>query len=66
MAEPLRSARGGFLRSSGCGEFIRELLLGNGPGGSPKIDPEAGVLYTPEKEVRHRCCGVVKRGSFRN
>jgi len=41
--EPLRPARGGFLRPFGCGWFIRELLLGHGPNGSPKIDPNVGA-----------------------
>lgn len=40
---PLRPARGGFLRPFGCGWFIREFLLGNGPEGSPSIAPEAGA-----------------------
>jgi len=40
---PLKPARGGFLRPFGCGWFIREFLLGNGPEGSPGIDPEAGA-----------------------
>jgi len=43
MAETLKPARGGFLRPFGCGWFIRELLLGRGPNGSPLIDPEAGA-----------------------
>ena len=43
MVEPLRPARGGFLRPFGCGWFIREFLLGNAPNASPKIDPEVGA-----------------------
>ncbi len=43
MAEALRPSRGGFLRAIGCGEFIREFLLGHGPLGSPVIDPAAGA-----------------------
>jgi hypothetical protein len=46
--EPLRPARGGFLRPFGCGWFIREFLLGNSPNGSPRIDPEAGA---PQADV---------------
>ena len=42
MAEPLKPARGGFLRPFGCGWFIREYLLGNGPEGSTKIDADRG------------------------
>jgi hypothetical protein len=43
VLEPLRPARGGFLRPFGCGWFIREFLSGHGPNGSPKIDPEVGA-----------------------
>ena len=39
----LRPNRGGFLRPFGCGWFIREYLLGNGPEGSPDIDPNEGA-----------------------
>ena len=43
MAELLKPARGGFLRPFGCGEFVREFLLGHGPNGSPVIDPDIGA-----------------------
>ena len=43
MIEPLRPARGGFLRPFGCGWFIREFLLGHGPNGSPRVDPGVGA-----------------------
>jgi len=43
VLEPLRPRRGGFLRPFGCGPFIRDFLLGNGPYGSPKIDPKVGA-----------------------
>ena len=39
----LRPSRGGFLRPFGCGWFIREFLLGNGPKGSTRIDPDRGA-----------------------
>ena len=39
----LKPDRGGFLRPFGCGWFIREYLLGNGPEGSHAIDPESGA-----------------------
>ncbi len=39
----LRPSRGGFLRPFGCGWFIREFLLGNGPEDSTKIDPGRGA-----------------------
>ena len=43
VLEPLRPTRGGFLRPFGCGWFIREFLLGNGPHNSPSIEPEVGA-----------------------
>jgi hypothetical protein len=43
MAMLLKPRRGGFLRPFGCGWFIREFLLGNGPEGSPGIDPKVGA-----------------------
>jgi len=43
MVELLRPKRGGFLRPFGCGWFIREYLLGNGPNGSPVIAPDVGA-----------------------
>jgi hypothetical protein len=43
MVELLRPSRGGFLRPFGCGEFIRDFLLGKGPYGSLKIDPKVGA-----------------------
>lgn len=49
MVEPLRPTRGGFLRPFGCGEFIRDFLLGHGPGGSPRIDPDVGA---PTEDIR--------------
>lgn len=39
----LKPKRGGFLRPFGCGWFIREFLLGQGPHGSPVTEPETGV-----------------------
>lgn len=49
VVELLRPARGGFLRPFGCGWFIRELLLGNAPYGSPVIDPDVGARVEAEK-----------------
>jgi hypothetical protein len=43
MTLALKPKRGGFLRPFGCGEFIREFLLGQGPYGSPVIDPDVGA-----------------------
>ena len=42
MTLPLLPRRGGFLRPFGCGEFIRDFLWGEGPHGSPRIDPDIG------------------------
>ena len=50
MVELLRPSRGGFLRPFGCGWFIREFLLGNGPNGSPTIDPDVGA---PQADIFH-------------
>jgi hypothetical protein len=58
VLEPLRPARGGFLKPFGCGWFIREFLLGHSPDGSPKIDPDVGAPQTDihryYKEALHR------------
>ena len=43
MTLPLKPKRGGFLRPFGCGEFIRDFLLGIGPFGSLKVDPKEGA-----------------------
>ena len=51
MVEPLKPARGGFLRPFGCGWFIREFLLGHGPNGSPVIDPVVGA---PQADICYR------------
>ena len=58
MVEALRPARGGFLRPFGCGWFIREFLLGNGPNGSPRIDPDIGapqadIFYHYKRALLH-------------
>jgi len=43
MTLPLKPKRGGFLRPFGCGQFIRHFLMGNGPYGAPRIDPNVGA-----------------------
>ncbi|MCJ7425967.1 MAG: hypothetical protein MUO17_02335 [Dehalococcoidales bacterium] len=50
MTLPLRPQHGGFLRPFGCGQFVREFLLGHGPYGSPKIDPDVGA---PQADIFH-------------
>lgn len=42
----LRPSRGGFLRPFGCGWFVRQFLLGNGPEGSTKIDSSRGATQS--------------------
>jgi len=42
----LRPSKGGYLRPFGAGWFIREYLLGRGPGGSAKINPDIGSTQT--------------------
>ncbi|MCK4792152.1 MAG: hypothetical protein KAV87_50955 [Desulfobacteraceae bacterium] len=39
----LKPKRGGFLRPFGCGEFVRDFLLGKGSHDSTRIDPEIGA-----------------------
>jgi hypothetical protein len=48
VAEALRPKKGGFLRPFGCGWFIREFLIGNGPFDAPRIDPAIGA---PQSEI---------------
>jgi len=43
MVTELRPERGGFLRPLHTGIFIRDFLLGKGPGGSRRIDPQRGA-----------------------
>jgi hypothetical protein len=57
VLEPLRPTRGGFLRLFGCGWFIREFLLGNGPHNSPVIEtevgaPQADIFYHYKQALR--------------
>jgi len=46
MTLAVRPGQGGFLRPFGCGWFIREFLLGNGPEGASKIDPKIGATQS--------------------
>ena len=48
MVMDLMPVRGGFLRPFGCGWFIREYLLGKGPEGSSRIDPDKGA---PQSDI---------------
>ena len=58
MVELLRPARGGFLRPFGCGWFIREFLLGNGPHGSARIDPKVGA---PQADIFYHYKNSLRR-----
>ena len=44
----LRPTRGGFMRAIGCGQFVREFLLGHGVLGSPVVNPEVGA---PQSDI---------------
>jgi len=57
---PLKPSRGGFLRPFGCGWFTREFLLGHGPYGSPKIDPDVGA---PQADIFHQYKMVLIRAT---
>ncbi len=46
MVLQLKLKRGGFLRPFGCGIFIKYFLLGNGPFGSPRTDPDIGATQS--------------------
>ena len=63
MVELLRPKRGGFLRPFGCGWFIREYLLGNGPYGSPRIDPEIGA---PQADIFYEYKNALMRATALN
>lgn len=58
MTLPLRPQRGGFLRPFGCGTFIRDFLLGNGPYSSPLIEPEVGA---PQADIFYQYKQALRR-----
>jgi hypothetical protein len=58
VVELLRPKRGGFMRSFGCGWFIREYLLGNGPYHSPQIDPKMGA---PQSDIFYQYKNALMR-----
>ena len=62
MTLDLRPTRGGFLRPFGCGWFIREFLLGKGPGGSRAIDPEQGA---PQADINFEYKEALARATAR-
>ena len=62
MALELRPNRGGFLRPFGCGWFIREYLLGNGPEGSRVIDAKQGA---PQADINFEYKEALARATAR-
>lgn len=58
----IRPTRGGFLRPFGCGWFIREFLLGNGPEGSHVIDPQQGA---PQADINYEYKEALARATAR-
>lgn len=64
MTLALKPKRGGFLRPFGCGEFIRDFLLGLGPYGSAKINLEEGApqadIFFHYKNAMRRATAVDK------
>jgi len=62
VVEPLRPARGGFLRPFGCGWFIQEFLLGKGPEGSKAINPDRGA---PQADISYEYKEALARATAR-
>ena len=62
MVMELRPGRGGFLRPFGCGWFIREFLLGNGPEGSRVVDPQQGA---PQADINYEYKEALARATAR-
>ena len=58
----LRPGRGGFLRPFGCGWFIREFLLGNGPEDATPIDPQRGA---PQADINYEYKEALARATAR-
>jgi hypothetical protein len=59
----LKPKRGGFLRPFGCGWFIREFLLGNGPEDSRVIDPAQGA---PQADINYEYKEALARATARD
>jgi len=62
MVIEIRPNRGGFLRPFGCGWFIREFLLGNGPEESRSIDSERGA---PQADINYEYKEALARATAR-
>jgi len=63
VVELLRPKRGGFMRPFGCGWFIKEFLLGNGPYGAPLVNPELGA---PQAEIFYQYKSALMRATALN
>jgi len=62
MSTPIKPVRGGFLRPFGCGQFIREFLMGKGPEGSRVIDPQVGA---PQADINFEYKEALARATAR-
>jgi len=62
MVIEIRPSRGGFLRPFGCGWFIREFLLGNGPEGSRVVDSQQGA---PQADINFEYKEALARATAR-
>ncbi|NQT56426.1 MAG: hypothetical protein HQ551_09380 [Desulfobacteraceae bacterium] len=62
MTLDIKPTRGGFLRPFGCGWFIREFLLGNGPEGSRVIDQQQGA---PQADINFEYKEALARATAR-
>jgi len=60
MTLPLKPKRGGFLRPFHCGIFIRDFLIGKGPHGSARIDPEVGA---PQADIFFHYKNALRRAT---
>ena len=63
MTLELKPKRGGFVRPFGCGWFIREFLLGNGPEGSTIIDLKRGA---PQVDINFEYKEALVRATARD
>ena len=63
MTLPIRPNQGGYRRPFGCGWFIREYLLGNGPEDSTPIDPKRGA---PQADINYEYKEALARCIFRS
>jgi len=56
----LRPDRGGSKSLFGLGWFVRELLLGQGPYGVPRIDPNVGATQADINHWYHEACAMAE------